>query len=117
MKIAIGIISLFLGLLVLLQSCTVRTASHMLGDQATSDAGAVGILVGFLFFVGGAFSFGLPAVAMIVFAVAALLGFAASAAGSFADLTLWAFVALAFAVGSFFIWRSARKAKVEQGNG
>ncbi|CDZ44270.1 hypothetical protein [Neorhizobium galegae] len=112
MKIAIGIISMFLGLLVLLQSCTVGTASHMLGEQAAADAGAVGMLVGALYFVGGAFSFGLPVVAMVVFAVASLLALAAGASGNFSDMTVWAVVALILAVGAFFAWRSARKAKV-----
>ncbi|MDR6817026.1 heme/copper-type cytochrome/quinol oxidase subunit 2 [Neorhizobium sp. 2083] len=116
MKIAIGIISMFLGLLVLLQSCTVGTASHMLGEQATADAGAVGMLVGLLYFIGGAFSFGLPVVAMIVFAVASLLAFAAGASVSFSDMTVWAVVALILAVGAFFMWRSARKAKAATNN-
>ncbi|MGH0275922.1 hypothetical protein NKZ35_25390 [Sinorhizobium meliloti] len=46
MKIAIGIISIFLGLLVLLQSCTVGIASEVLADQATSEANALGVLLG-----------------------------------------------------------------------
>jgi hypothetical protein len=112
MKIAIGIISMFLGLLVLLQSCTVGTASQMLGEQATADAGAVGMLVGVLYFVGGAFSFGLPVVAMVVFAMASLLALAAGASGNFSDMTVWAVVALILAVGAFFTWHLARKAKV-----
>ncbi len=116
MKIAIGIISMFLGLLVLLQSCTVGTASHMLGEQATADAGAVGMLVGLLYFIGGAFSFGLPVVAMVVFAIASLLAFAAGASGSFSDMTVWAVVAIILAVGAFFTWRSARKAKAAMNN-
>ncbi|MDW9970416.1 hypothetical protein GOB98_10495 [Sinorhizobium meliloti] len=116
MKIAIGIISIFLGLLVLLQSCTVGTASEMLGDQATSEAGALGVLVGLLYFIGGAFAFGLPAVAMVVLALAGLLGFAAASSGSFSDMTMWAVIALILAVGAFFSWRSGRKAKVAQSN-
>ncbi|MCY1233563.1 hypothetical protein D9M68_365470 [compost metagenome] len=116
MKIAIGIISIFLGLLVLLQSCTVGTASHMLGDKATSDAGSVGILVGLLYFIGGAFAFGLPAVAMVILALAGLLGFAAASSGSFADMTVWAVIALILAAGAFFSWRNARKAKAAQSN-
>ncbi|MBP1885727.1 hypothetical protein [Sinorhizobium mexicanum] len=116
MKIAIGIISIFLGMLVLLQSCTVGTASEMLGDQATSEAGAVGMLVGLLYFVGGAFAFGLPVVTMVALTLAGLLGFAAASSGSFSDLTMWAVVALVLAVGAFFSWRSGRKAKAAQNN-
>jgi len=112
MKIAIGIISLFLGLLVLLQSCTVGTASHMLGEQATAEAGAIGMLVGILFVFGGAFSFGLPVVSMVVFILAALFALIAATSGSFSDMGVGALIALLLAVGSFFTWRAARKAKV-----
>ena len=52
MKIAIGIIGLMLGILVLLQSCTVGTASHMIGNEAGGDAGALGLLAGLLLFAG-----------------------------------------------------------------
>ena len=117
MKIAIGIISIFLGLLFLLQSCTVGGLSHMAGQQANADAGALGIFVGLLLFIGGAFSFALPGVSTITFALASLLGFAAAAAGSFKDMKVWAVIALVLAVGSFFTWRSARKAKAARANG
>jgi len=107
MKIAIGIIGIMLGILVLLQSCTVGTASHLVGDAATSDAGALGILAGLLLFVSGAFAFGLPIVSTVTFALAGLIAFAGAA--EFPDLKVWGFVALAMAMMSFFAWRSAKK--------
>jgi hypothetical protein len=76
MKIATGIIAIMLGLLVLLQSCTIGAGSSLLGDQATADAGATGIIAGFFLFVGGAFAFGLPLVGGIILVVAALIAFA-----------------------------------------
>lgn len=110
MKIAIGIIGIMLGIIVLLQSCTVGTASHMMGDAATGDAGSLGILAGLLLFVGGAFAFGLPIVSAVTFTLAGLIAFAGSA--KFPDLKVWALIALAMAVMAFFTWRSAKKKKV-----
>ena len=107
MKIAIGIIGLTLGLLVLLQSCTVGTASHMIGNEAGGDAGALGILAGLLLFVGGAFAFGLPIVSTVTFTLAGLIAFAGSA--EFPDLQIWGFVSLGMAALGFFAWRSGRK--------
>ncbi|WP_236764438.1 hypothetical protein [Agrobacterium tumefaciens] len=83
MKIAVGIIGLFLGILVLLQSCAVTAGSGLLNDQATGSAGAVGMLTGVLLVIGGAFSFGLPLVGAIIFLVSALMAFIASSQGTF----------------------------------
>ena len=111
MKIAIGIIALLLGLFVSVQSFTVSFGSHLLQDEATSQVAAVGIFVGLLYFIGGAFAFGLPVVSMVMFAIAALLGLSAGADGDFSDLSIWGGLALVLAVLSFFAWRSGRKAK------
>lgn len=120
MKIATGIIAIMLGLLVLLQSCTIGAGSSLLGDQATADAGAVGIIAGFFLFVGGAFSFGLPMIGGIMFLVAALVAF--TGVEQFPDLQVWAVLALVLAGMSLFAWRSDRKkrqassaAKIEAG--
>jgi hypothetical protein len=107
MKIATGIIAMLLGLIVLLQSCTFGTASHLVGNQASSDAGAVGIGAGFLIFVGGAFAFALPAVSVFVFAAAGLL--ALTEAGDFPDLQVWAVFSGILAGMALFGWRSDRK--------
>ncbi|MBB4305034.1 hypothetical protein GGD81_004100 [Rhodobium orientis] len=72
MKIATGIVGIVVGLLVLLQSCAVGVGSNLVNDQATLQAGSVGVLVGFLFFVAGAFAFGLPVVSMVIFAASAV---------------------------------------------
>jgi uncharacterized membrane protein YjfL (UPF0719 family) len=53
---------------------------------------------------------------MVVLALAGLLGFAAASSGSFSDMTVWAVIALILAVGTFFSWRSGRKAKAAQNN-
>jgi L-cysteine desulfidase len=75
MKIATGIIGLFLGLLVLLQSCAVTAGSGLANDSATAAAASIGMLVGLVFFIAGAFSFALPLVGAIMFFIAGLLAF------------------------------------------
>lgn len=110
MKLATGIIGMFLGLLILLQSCGVAAGGGLIKDHATSGAGAIGMLVGVLFFIGGAFAFGLPLVATIVFSTASLLAFLGSQ-GLYADLKIWSVVSLVLAAMAFFPWRSARRAK------
>lgn len=107
MKIAVGIISLFLGLLVLLQSCAVATTAGLVDNAAIGGAGAVGLLVGLLFFVGGAFAFALPLVAAIILFVAGLFAFIVS--GEFGDMGIWGGVALGLAALEALAWRSARK--------
>lgn len=107
MKIAVGIIALMLGLLVMLQSCAVGTASHMLGDQTASEAGAMGLIAGLLLFFGGAFAFGLPIVSACLLTLAGLI--ALLGAAEVPDLTIWAIMAFVLAVLSFFAWRSGKK--------
>lgn len=114
MKIATGIIGIFLGLLVLMQSCAVTAGSGLLEDKATGGAGAIGMLVGLLFFIAGAFAFALPLVAAIMFALGAVFAFFASTSGNFADIGIWGGIALVLAVMAFFTWRSGKKARQVQ---
>lgn len=101
MRIAVLIISLCLVAIIGLQSCAVLGLSGaavklsefapQAGDaqelQKTQEGAAVGVLVAFLFLLGGAFAIGAPTVSVVLFAVASLLGFAFS--GSFPDLKVW----------------------------
>jgi hypothetical protein len=84
----------------------------LLDDKATGGAGAVGMFVGFVFFVAGAFSFALPLVAGIMFIVAGLFAFLGSSQGSFGDLTVWGFVALFMGVLALVAWRLGKRRKV-----
>jgi hypothetical protein len=109
MKVATCIIGLIVGLLVLMQSCTLTGAASLWQNAALTEAGQVGMLAGMLYFVGGAFAFGVPLVSAIVFGLAAIIGFAVS--GEFNDMQIWAIIALALGAMSVWSWRSARKAK------
>ncbi len=114
MKIATGIIGIFLGLLVLMQSCAVTAGSGLLQDKATGGAGAIGMLVGLLFFIAGAFAFALPLVAAIMFGLGAVFAFLAATSGNFGDIGVWGAIALVLAAMAFFTWRSGKKAKQVQ---
>lgn len=99
MKLATGLIALMLGLLVLLQSCTVASGGGLMKDQAVYEAGSVGLFVALTYLVGGAFAFGLPLVAMIVFLLGA--GMAFLVVGDFPDMSIWGTGALVLAAMAY----------------
>lgn len=107
MKLAAGLIGIFLSLLVMLQACAIFAGGSVTQNETIGGAGAVGLVVGFLYFLGGAFSFGLPIVAVVIYALAGLLALAI--AGDFPDMQIWAWVSFALAAMAFFAWRSARR--------
>ncbi len=111
MRIAVMIISLFLTLIVGLQSCALFAGGGMIKDQAVSGGGAMGILVALLFVVGGAFAMGMPRVSMVAFFAAALLGIGVGSSGAFPDLTIWGVVALALCAMSYFGSRELDRSK------
>lgn len=106
MKISAGVLGLVIGIMVLLQSCTVATTAGLISEDAVSSAGALGMFVALMFLLAGGFAFGLPLAGACVFVVAGLLGFLASA--DFPDMMIWGFVAFGLAALSFFGWRSGR---------
>ncbi len=108
MRIASGIISLILGLLVFLQSCTVSIGGSVIGEESAAQGGSVGILVAILFVIGGAFAFALPKVAMVVMVLAGIFGIAAGATTTYADIRIWGFIAIALAIMNYFGSRKPR---------
>lgn len=115
MRIAVTIIALLLMFGVGLQSCAVSFGGALGADENMEQGGAVGILIAFLFMVGGAFSIPFPIVFVVSFLAAAFLGVAAGATTAFSDLTVWGFVAFFLAALSFFgVWEKMRKKEREQ---
>lgn len=108
MRIASGIISLVLGVMIFLQSCTISIGGDIFGDKASSSSGSIGLLVAFLLFLAGAFAFTLPKVAMIFSTIAALFAFLNGATSDFSDMTVWGVIALVIAVLNFFAGRSQK---------
>lgn len=100
MRMAAGIIAIGLSLIMLMQSCTITGLSGISEDTGMGEAGALGMGVAIMMFFGGAFVFGLPTVAMVIF----LLAFVASLAGKehFPDMEIWGYVCLVLAALAFF---------------
>jgi hypothetical protein len=108
MKIASGIISLVFGAIILLQSVLVGVGGTVIGEEAASQGGSVGIVVALLFIIGGAFAFGLPKVAMIFSIIACIFGIAVGSTTTFKDMTIWGVLALIIAVMEYFAGRKKK---------
>jgi hypothetical protein len=92
LKIAVGIIGIFLSLTALLQSCSINGLSRLSENQELETAGALGMLTAFLMFFGSAFTFGLPKVARVFFALAFLVSIPARK--EFPDMWVWGVASL-----------------------
>lgn len=106
MKIASGIISLLLGFVVLFQSCAVAGLGSIVAPE--SGTGAIGMLLGVLLMISGAFSFQLPKVSTVLCVISALLALM-EAMNDFPDMKFWAVVCLGLAVMNFFAARRPKK--------
>ena len=114
MRIATMILSLILVLVVGAQSCAVSFGEAALGTKAAEQGGPIGLVLAFLFLVGGAFALVFPLVSLIAFFFACVFGLAGGASTSFGDLTIWGVVSLILAVFSYFGWREKRKRRREE---
>ncbi len=101
MRIAVLIISLFFVLVVGIQSCTVALGGNLFDQQNLAAAGAIGIIVAFLFILGASFALGLPKISMIMFSIAGILGFIAAAGSQFKDMYIWAIISIVLAGMSY----------------
>lgn len=109
MRLAVLIISLFLVVIIGLQSCTVMVGGNIGSNHDLSEGGAVGILIAILYILGAAFIIGLPRISMIIFIIAAVLGFTVGSTTPFTDMKIWGGVAVVLAILSFFGSRELRK--------
>lgn len=96
MRLAATILGIGISILMGLQSCTVYTLSEVIAEPENSIY-AGGMAVAFLIFVGAAFAYKVPIIAILVFGLA---GWLAISAGSprFPDLEYWGYAALGLAV-------------------
>jgi hypothetical protein len=113
-RIAVTILSLGLMLVIGFQSCAATIGGSMGQDQSTSNAGAMGFVVVFLFLIAGAFAMSFPIVSVVAFLLAGTIALAAGFSSDFADLTIWGFVALGLAVMSYFGHREKQRRRAEQ---
>jgi len=100
MRIASGIISLMVSLIVLVQSCAAGVAGS-LADESLANAGAGGVWVAIFLIFAGAFAFKLPRVAAIFSVIAALIAFPIASNSEYKDLYIWGGVALLVTVFNF----------------
>jgi hypothetical protein len=109
MRIAAGIIGIFLAIIILVQAAAAGTA-NAIGDSIggkTDSGGSWGFFVALLFVVGSALLIGhVWKGAIGVWAAAAVFAFAGAATSTFSDLWVWAVVAVVYFLGS---WRGYSK--------
>lgn len=108
MRIAVLIIGLVLTVGMFIQAVIVGGLSSAVNDEATGESAAVGVLMALLWLISCGFVIPMPRVSMVLFAIAGLLGFAAS--GNFPDLAVWGGASLVLSVLSYFGYRGKRKA-------
>ena len=94
MRIAIGIVGLIFMGLTFAHSCVAFFGGSIFGEESLAQGGAVGILAGVLFGVGGAFAFKLPKVSIVIFAVVAGLGLIVGLATVYSDMIFYGIVAV-----------------------
>lgn len=111
MRLAVLIITLCLTGIVGLQSCTIMAGGSLLKDQGTTNGGALGMLVAFLFILGAAFVMGLPRISAGLFALAGILGIAGASNSNFSDLKIWGGLSMILAIMSWFGSRELRRKK------
>ena len=110
MKIAVGIISLGLSIIVLLQSCAANVGGALGQNESLKVDAALGFLAAMGLLVGGALAFNLPRAAALVFALCGALVLAANT-GAYGDLYVWGIVMVVIAPIVFFTGRR-KKVKV-----
>jgi hypothetical protein len=112
MRVTVLILSLLLGAIMFIQTTLVAGLGSAANDEGTAQSGSVGLFMSLLWLVAAALVLPLPMVSVILFALAGVLGFAAS--GDFPDLAIWGGISLALALLSFFGWRGKRKERRER---
>jgi hypothetical protein len=100
MRIASGIISLSIAVIVMFQSCAASTIGSI-ADESLAGAGAGGILVAIFLIFAGAFAFKLPRVAAIFSIIAALIAFPIAATSAYKDLYVWGTLAILVTIFNF----------------
>lgn len=119
MRIATFVIGLFVSLVILLQSCTIYGLGSIGESFGSTEAGeisgsgAVGILAALAAFVATAFVLRMPTVSLLLYVIAALFGFAASASG-FSDMRIWGIGMLILAGMSYWGRRELRKEQADK---
>ena len=108
MRVAVMILGLVLGALMFVQAFLVYALSGVARDAGSGQSGAVGLFMALLWLVASTLVIAAPLVSAIVFAVAGVLGFAAS--NNFLILGIWGGLSKVLAVLSIIGWITKRRA-------
>jgi hypothetical protein len=100
-RVAVMILSLVLMLVVGAQSCFGVLAGGITQNQGIAQGSSVGVLVAFLFLLGGALALPVPTVSMAIFLIAGIFGLFAGATTPFHDLSIWGAIAFVLAFLSY----------------
>ncbi|MET0372646.1 MAG: hypothetical protein ABW128_00145 [Rhizorhabdus sp.] len=109
MRVAVMIIALCLTMILGVQSCAITAGGALLGDEGTSGAGSMGLLLALIYVVGAAFSWGFPRFAGTLFLAGGVLALLASANSLYGDLAIWGSVSIGLAVMAFLGAREVRR--------
>src|SRR5690606_4414165 len=112
MRLAVLIVGLVLTIGLFIQSATVGTLSEVADDQETSSAAAGGIFMALIWLFAVALVIPLPRVAMVMFVLAGLLGFAG--VSELPDLAFWSVISFVLAALSYFGYRGKRQAEAKE---
>ena len=93
MRIASGIISIIVALIILFQSFSASIVGNLV-DESLAVAGAGGLWIAILLIFAGAFAFKLPRVAAYFSVIAALMSFPLAENSTYKDLYVWGGIAL-----------------------
>jgi hypothetical protein len=106
-RIAVLVLGLVLGAVMFVQTFLVYALSGVTRNIGSGQSGAIGLFMVLMWLVASALVLAVPLVSAIVFAVAGLLGFAAS--NDFPDLAIWGGMSFVLAVLSVIGWIGKRR--------
>jgi hypothetical protein len=109
MRVAATILGLVLSVAFAVQALAGNALGSIANDEATVEATSVGLVAAFLMLLGGAFAYGLPVVAAVLFALSGL--FALAGRADYPDLAWWSGVAFVLAGVALLGWVGKRRAE------
>jgi hypothetical protein len=111
MRIAGGIIGIFLAIIIIVQSLLAGTANAL--AESGDSGGSIGFFVALLFVVGSALLLGkVFRGALGIWLTTAVLAITGGATTIFKDLIIWGVIAAVYAAGCFWGRHRVRKARV-----
>lgn len=110
MKVTILILCLGLFLIVGFQGCIAGAGGAVFGEAGAEDAGAIGVFLSFLYFVGAAFALFKPLVTAIILGFGGLIA-VITGGEHYGDLPIWGVIALIIGAMSYYVHVKEKKNK------